>query len=270
MKIRFLAACVPFLLISGSDGCSLEIDGQSSPSVMLTNTSKTHHLLVTGSGPCRLTFLLVGGGGHDGLNSHSGAGSGLLHYHHHLQVQPGTGINATVGGHRQASVLAVSNGETFIAEAGGDSRLENGTALGGDGFSGGGANGPYNGGAGGGDGKGKYGGGGTGEEVATYTFSAWVITPGDRGNHTANGGGGGSGGVLVDGVGPLASVYQGQGYGGGGNGFVSSETNYGDGLQGVILIETYVGLENNSVASIKPFGFRTLTLVLTFIKMFNI
>lgn len=39
--------------------------------------------------------------------------------------------------------------------------------------------------------------------------------------------------MLVDGAGPAASAYHGQGFGGGGNGYY----NYGDGLQGVVMIE---------------------------------
>ena len=39
--------------------------------------------------------------------------------------------------------------------------------------------------------------------------------------------------MLVDGAGPQASQYQGQGYGGGGNGY----PDYGDGLPGLILLE---------------------------------
>ena len=45
--------------------------------------------------------------------------------------------------------------------------------------------------------------------------------------------GGGAGGILVDGKGPLGSKHQGEGFGGGGcggGGFI-------DGLQGVILLE---------------------------------
>ena len=45
--------------------------------------------------------------------------------------------------------------------------------------------------------------------------------------------GGGGGGLMVDGTGPESSNYQGQGFGGGGNGY----TDYGDGLPGLILLE---------------------------------
>ena len=48
-----------------------------------------------------------------------------------------------------------------------------------------------------------------------------------------HGQGGGGGGLLVDGAGPQASKYQGQGYGGGANGYYTDP----DGLPGLILIE---------------------------------
>ena len=43
---------------------------------------------------------------------------------------------------------------------------------------------------------------------------------------------------MVDGVGPQGSSYQGTGYGGGGSG-LSDYEDYGDGLQGVILMEIH-------------------------------
>ena len=48
--------------------------------------------------------------------------------------------------------------------------------------------------------------------------------------------GGGGGGVMVGGLGPEASQYQGQGYEGGGSGYY-----YSDRLQGVILLEVNSG-----------------------------
>ena len=48
-----------------------------------------------------------------------------------------------------------------------------------------------------------------------------------------HGQGGGGGGLLVDGAGPQASQYQGQGYDGGANGYYT----HPDGLPGLILIE---------------------------------
>ena len=73
---------------------------------------------------------------------------------------------------------------------------------------------------------------GTGEDISSFTFTAWNIDAGAGGDVSYYLGGGG-GGLLVDGQGPKCSRYQGQGYGGGGSGW----SNYGDGLQGLILIE---------------------------------
>jgi hypothetical protein len=58
-----------------------------------------------------------------------------------------------------------------------------------------------------------------------------MLSPGNGGEHYDAYGGGGGGGVLVDNVGPSSISYQGEGYGGGG--YFN-----GDGLQGIILIET--------------------------------
>ena len=65
---------------------------------------------------------------------------------------------------------------------------------------------------------------------------SWSLSSGPGGEyyyHHDGYHGGGGGGVLVDGAGPEASAYHGQGFGGGGNGYY----NYGDGLQGVVMIE---------------------------------
>ena len=83
------------------------------------------------------------------------------------------------------------------------------------------------------EGSGGSGGRGTGQDVSLYTFTTWSLTPGAGGRVFSYYGGGGGGGVMVDGAGPEASQYQGQGYGGGGNGY----PDYGDGLPGLILLE---------------------------------
>ena len=107
------------------------------------------------------------------------------------------------------------------------------------------------GGSDGGDGEDVVAGAGSGQDVTTFTFNTWVLTPGAPGqgykysyNYTSCSSssayfyerfyGGGGGGVLVDGEGPTRpSVYQGSGYGGGGSGYSS----YPNGLPGVILME---------------------------------
>ena len=219
-------------------GCSLALDGELYPSLMLTDTGyETHHITVTGAGSCGLTLLLVGCGGNGVFG---GAGSGYLNYRR-IQVAPGTVLIADVGEKGYNSYVAIRGGETLTAEPGQDAQDWDGGA----GYCGGGGVGDIggggNGGTDGGDGDdGSYGtgGAGSGEDISLYTFSAWTITPGAGGNYYYYDGnyhyGGGGGGVLVDGEGPEASEYQGQGFGGGGSG----KSIYGDGLKGLILIET--------------------------------
>ena len=225
--------------------CSLD-NGETSTSVMLTNTSDTEVIWVNGF-KCEVTYLLVGGG-HDsaGHGYMAGGGSGYLEYGSKL-VSAGTVLTGQVGAQQQASNLTLSNGDTLTAQPGQDSP-DGALGRGGDGFSGGGGNGGLDrygqggrGGSNGGDGHGGYegteyeshnGGSGSGEDISFYTFTSWTLAPGAGGSNNGGGGGGG-GGVLVNGVGPERSVYQGQGFGGGGNGY----SGYGDGLQGVILLE---------------------------------
>ena len=86
----------------------------------------------------------------------------------------------------------------------------------------------------GGDGEEGYsapGGNGAGEDISEYnTFLAFSLSPGAGGQYVGNLYGGGGGGVLINGAGPVASINHGQGYGGGGPGGL-------EGLPGVILIE---------------------------------
>ena len=73
-------------------------------------------------------------------------------------------------------------------------------------------------------------------KIEELYLRSWSLSSGAGGEyyyHHDGYHGGGGGGVLVDGAGPEASAYHGQGFGGGGNGYY----NYGDGLQGVVMIE---------------------------------
>ena len=219
-----------------AEPCSLELNGESHQSLMVTATNQTHKVTVKGGSSCRIKFLLVGGGGrprNDGGGG--GAGSGYVEYHHPGPVDPGQVIYLTVGNQGQSSELEISRVVIFDAWAG----EEGGSVDGGAGYCGGGGWGTSggDGGTGGGDGlggvgSGGAGGGGQGEDVSLYTFTSWTLAPGAGGHHYGISGGGG-GGVLVDGAGPPAAEWQGQGFGGGGNGF----SDYSDGLQGVILLE---------------------------------
>ena len=208
--------------------------GEEQQALMVTSVGEAREIAVTGRGECNLTLLVVGGGGAFGYGG--GAGSGYLEYRS-LQVSAGTVLTATVGYQRQASSLAISGGETVMAQPGQDAP---GNSNGGDGYSGGGGYGYDYGGDGGSDGgDGEDGsdyicGRGTGEDVSLYSFTTWSLTPGDGGQaYHGHYYGGGGGGVLVNGAGPQASQYQGQGYGGGSSGW----SFYGEGLPGLILLE---------------------------------
>ena len=225
---------------SGYGPCTMELNGEAFTFLMLTDTSKTHQITMNTS--CELRFLAVGGGGKCTTRG-AGAGSGYLRYHT-IKVNSGTIINMVVGRQRQPSTVSIANAGTYQANPGQDCQGDDGGA----GYSGGGGDasseaGAAYGGNNGGDGQDGNtgaGGAGTGENISSYTFTSWAISPGAGGKHSPGSGwfGGGGGGILVDMEGPQASTYegeylQGQGYGGGGNGWDS----YGSGLQGVILIE---------------------------------
>ena len=99
------------------------------------------------------------------------------------------------------------------------------------------------GGSDGGDGEDVVAGAGSGQDVSTFTFNTWVLTPGEAGqgyNYSTPSGsyiytryyGGGGGGVLVDGEGPGTDYREAKGYGGG-----RGAKGSGAGGAGVILIE---------------------------------
>ena len=157
--------------------CNLSLNGELKKSLMLTNTEKEHLITVSGGGSCKLTFMLVGGGGDrvanflpictactrrgqnlwhvlDGLFG-GGAGSGRVTYKSKMEVSPGTVLTARVGGKRQQTNLTFSagdpcpsierdciklsrgRGKKVYVMAGGDTRGVNG----GWGYSGGGGDG---------------------------------------------------------------------------------------------------------------------------------
>ena len=229
-------------LPSNTGGCTLSMDGDTYQYLKLEDTNETHEITVIGSSQwqCNLTFLAVGGGGHeDAGGGDGGAGSGYLKYVS-IQVNDGTSITADVGNEQQPSNVKIwQSGNIFInykAESGQDGQ---GPSNGGRGYCGGAAEGQYNGGTNGGDGEGAGGGKGTGEDITQYIFRSWTLSPGRGGKPYTSAGdwyGGGGGGVLVDGGGPMYSNYQGSGYGGGGGGY-NGNGGYESGLPGVILIE---------------------------------
>ena len=215
--------------------CNIEVEGESYQSLMLTNTNEEYQISLHGY--CHLRILLVGGGG-QGNTMNSGGGSGYLKYYEVTLLE--SSVVAKVGNHGEPSTVTV-NGATIIAESGGEGEH----IKGGDGYCGGGDWDNWqgnNGGFAGGNGEGGVGGAGTGENISSYVFNSWSLSPGKWGNHywysyagNHNYFGGGGGGVLVNEEGPFPSVFQGQGYGGGSNGYFE----FGNGLPGVILIEAF-------------------------------
>ena len=220
--------------------CSISLDGEEQTSLILTNTDKIHDVTIAGLGWCNISFLLVGGGGSGQYQYGGGGGSGYLEFGS-LQVSAGAVLTAQVGDQTESSSVTFSSGDIYAANPGQDGQPYDGGA----GYSGGGESGRSfgyggEGGTDGGDGHAGSdgsGGHGTGEDVSSFTFTAWNIEAGAGGMvyTSANGYnyGGGGGGVLVNGQGPQPRPYQGQGYGGGGNG----NSAYPDGNPGVIFIE---------------------------------
>ena len=170
--------------------------------------------------------------------------------------------NIIVGGPKQSSHLIINN-VTLEAQRGNGS-FDIGGIGGGDGYSGGGAVGSFNGGTNGGDGKSnkrdgvlrtnffQYQGEGEGRQgrgsgfdisLELSSITSFILTPGVGGQYAIKPGkdsdfaGGGGGGVMVDGRGPeRASVTQGQGYGGGCF-YDTNMTRLNEALPGIILME---------------------------------
>ena len=173
---------------------------------------------------------MVGGGGNSEGNG--GSGSGCPRYYKEI-AKSFSVLTVEVGGSGQPSNITIDGTWILTADAGYGSTGNN--YDGGDGYSGGGRQGPFNGGSDGGDGGGAGGGSGTGEDVTDFLLDNFVLSPGAGGEYyyAADGYGGGGGGVLVNGDGPAGSQWKGEGYGGGGAG------NNGDrlGLPGTVLLE---------------------------------
>merc|ERR1719450_1144862 len=216
--------------------CSLMYNGESYQSLMFDSPGIEVNVSTTPffeHGNCQLRVLAIGGGG-GGLGGGgvgSGGGSGYIHYHT-KDLIGATLISLNVGEERQSSNVTI-NGDVIEAAPGHRD----------DGYSGGGASSVTGwihccnpGGSNGRNGSACVccGGKGTGEDVASYKFDNFLLTPGVGGECYSLGdglpySGGGGGGVLVNGAGPERdNVHQGEGYGGGrGHG-----TDVNDGLQG--------------------------------------
>ena len=190
---------------------------------------------------CELRILAVGGGGY---GSWGGGGSGFIRYFTKTLTSSPELIKMTVGEKEKASKVIIT-GKTIWAYKGDHGRDD----VGGDGYcgGGGGTSDPCDGGTNGGNGHCSNGGNGTAEDISSYLFQNFKLTPGKGGLHyNTEGGyhlGGGGGGVLINDDGPGVNDNKagvkwthGEGYGGGGT---YHADNYNDkfGKPGVIIIE---------------------------------
>ena len=212
--------------------CSLLYNGESHQHLMVTDPGLNIVVTVPHVFGCQMRVLAIGSGGRGGI---SGGGSGYIQYQS-VFLNRDTLISLNVGERGEASTIMI-NGQIIEASSGHDG----GNGNGGDGYSGGGGDVHCNGGSDGGDGEGsdQYNGGrGAGDDVTSYKFDNFILSPGEGGGYRCNGYyyGGGGGGVLVNYEGPnRVSECRGEGYGGGGyGGFPEGDF---DGLQGVILME---------------------------------
>jgi len=191
---------------------------------------------------CQLRVLAVGGGG---SVWNGGGGSGYIQYFSQTLTSTSTTIRLAVGDGGQASNVTIDSHQIEASPG------NNGGFDGGDGYSGGGGGKyePCDGGSNGEDGDCSDGGKGTGEDVASYTFNNYKLSPGERGRYyTRSDGfysGGGGGGVLINGAGPPVRFHKsgtkwsdGEGYGAGGT-YHGESITYGN--SGVILVEVVGG-----------------------------
>lgn len=184
---------------------------------------------------CRVRILAVGAGG---SGDDGGGGSGFIQYYSQKINESLTSISLHV--QEKDSSLFTIYGQTVEAARG-----QLGSSNGGDGYSGGGgytySSGPgCNGGSDGIDGECESGGKGTEEDVTSYIFENFKVTPGAGGGyHVVDGNycGGGGGGVLINGHGPSTGNKEqwthATGYGAGGTQGINDDNGY----QGVIIIE---------------------------------
>merc|ERR1712179_61457 len=230
--------------------CSFLYEGKSQTHLMFTEPGVNITFSineVSNVSECQVRILAVGGGGyafHDDMFGDGGGGGGSGYIKYYTQTISGnkTEISVIVGDHDEASTININtgDGDTLAAQAGHSGNEEQG----GDGYSGGGDVGHENGGSNGSNGQGAIGGSGTGEDISSYTFQNFQLSPGSGGEYHrdffGHFYGAGGGGILVDGAGPGKKNRggllwsHGQGYGGGGN--------YGDqsdyfGHSGVIILE---------------------------------
>ena len=237
----------------GPDRCSREggrcrlalWSASHTSSLVVSDTiSTTTATLLSGEPGCTREVRMLGvGGGGGTLVNRAGGGSGyvvfntaLVTANSRLEIAVGAGgeRNQTGGA---SSISYSSDGSVLLAaEGGGAARLTDG----GDGYSGGGAQGASGGtgGANGTDyGPNYKGGSGSGFALTQINFDLFSVSAGGFGQGDMAYGGGGGGGLVVEGPGvedlPPSTPGEGEGWGGGSAG--SSEVN--NGLPGLVVME---------------------------------
>lgn len=219
---------------------------------MLTQQNVEIDLFSTLSVPqCQVRILAVGAGGR---GDSAGGGSGFIQYYTQTINESLTSISLHVK-EKDSSIFTIY-GQTFEASQG-----RRGSSKGGDGYSGGGGYGydsevGCNGGSNGIDGECETGGKGTEEDVTSYIFENFKVTPGVGGGyHVVDDQkyGGGGGGVLINDHGPTEKDGNGNkdqwthasGFGAGGTQGVNDDFGY----QGVIIIEVIEEISEETTVS---------------------
>jgi len=240
-KWQFLIFLVSSAAVTGvvSDECGFIYNDQIETNRIFTQPGVEVELSsLSVQAPCQLRVLAVGGGGNGALG---GGGSGYVQYFTQTLTSTPSKIKLTVGDKGEASNVTI-DGTMISALPGGNG------GDGGNGHSGGGG-GPDDmcyGGSNGSDGECSNGGKGTGEDLATFNFKNFDISPGDGGKYfiysTGFYFGGGGGGVLIDNDGPGVKDSKdsvrwssGQGYGAGATYHVDNTNFHGN--PGVIVVE---------------------------------
>jgi len=194
-------------------------DGDTNQYVFATSSRNT--TLIAKEKDCYVEAraLAVGGGGRGPTGYGGGAGSGRVNFTTFL-LNDGDVLALGVGVQGEFSSVQMDGQVVLLAAAGGNYDRNNG----GDGYSGGGGyDGDLHGGAGGQDGSdgedatsGK-GGQGSGLRIGELNMTRFTLSPGKGGVGSSTYGGGGAGGVVVNGQKPSGgSEFDGEGFGAGG------------------------------------------------------
>ena len=221
-----------FCLTGKKCQASVLSDGETNQYVFATSSRAASLVATEKDCYVEARALAVGGGGRGPTGYGGGAGSGYINATS-LLLTAGDVLTLVVGAQGEASAIFRRGQAVLSAEPGQNYDGNNG----GDGYSGGGGydgdveggDGGHDGSDGGDTGSGK-GGHGSGLEVGSLSMNRFVISPGKGGVGSSTYGGGGAGGVVVNGQKPTGGTeFDGEGFGAGG--FVGAKRN------GCVLIE---------------------------------